>query len=57
MTEGGVVLLSGSPSSAINTAGYYATIPEQGASIFKTIIKNKMFMDGIFQVDKIVAVF
>ena len=45
-TEGGGTLLSGTPSSAINTAGYYATVPEQGASIFKTIIKNHMFMDG-----------
>jgi len=45
-TEGGGTLLSGSPSSAINTASYYSTVPEQGASIFKTIIKNHMFADG-----------
>ena len=34
------------PNKAINTASYYSTIPEQGASIFKTIIKNHMFIDG-----------
>jgi len=45
-TEGGGVILSGSPKSALNTASYYATVPEQGASIFKTIIKNHMFADG-----------
>jgi death-on-curing family protein len=45
-TEGGGTLLSGTPSSAINTASYYSTIPEQGSSIFKTIIKNHMFADG-----------
>jgi death-on-curing family protein len=45
-TEGGGILLSGSPSSAINTALYYSTVPEQGASIFRTIIKNHMFTDG-----------
>lgn len=45
-TQGGGVLFSGTPSSAINTGLYYATVPEQGASIFKTIIKNHMFADG-----------
>jgi len=45
-TEGGGTLLSGTPSSAINTASYYSTVPEEGASIFKTIIKNHMFADG-----------
>ena len=45
-TEGGGKILSGSPSSAINTALYYDDVLEQGASIFKTIIKNHMFYDG-----------
>jgi death-on-curing family protein len=45
-TQGGGVLLSGSPSSAINTALYYDDVLEQGASVFKTIIKNHMFADG-----------
>jgi len=45
-TEGGGRILSGRPSSAINTALYYDDVLEQGASIFKTIIKNHMFYDG-----------
>ena len=46
-TEGQGKLLSGSPSSAINTALYYDDILEQGASIFKTIVKNHMFTMAI----------
>ncbi len=45
-TEGKGNILSGSPSSAINTALYYDDVLEQGASIFKTIVKNHMFYDG-----------
>jgi RHS repeat-associated protein len=45
-TEGGGVLLSGTPSSAINSAMYYTAPAEQGASIFRSIISNHMFIDG-----------
>ncbi len=45
-TEGGGVLLNGSPSSAINSAMYYDTAAEQGASIFRSISHGHMFVDG-----------
>ncbi|MEC3874273.1 type II toxin-antitoxin system death-on-curing family toxin [Chryseobacterium sp. T9W2-O] len=45
-TDGGGVLLNGSPSSAINSAMYYETAAEQGASIFKSISNGHMFMNG-----------
>ncbi|MCL8535487.1 Fic family protein [Chryseobacterium gallinarum] len=45
-TNGGGVLLNGSPSSAISSAMYYETAAEQSASIFKSISHGHMFMDG-----------
>ncbi|MFY0255159.1 type II toxin-antitoxin system death-on-curing family toxin [Chitinophaga sp. 30R24] len=45
-TNGGGVLLNGSPSSAIFTAQYYSTIAEQGAAIFRSISHGHMFQDG-----------
>jgi len=45
-TEGGGVILSTSPSSAINSAMYYDTAAEQGSSVFRSIISNHMFQDG-----------
>ncbi|THU32398.1 type II toxin-antitoxin system death-on-curing family toxin [Niastella caeni] len=45
-TEGGGRILSTSPSSVINSAMYYPTIAEQGSAIFRSIIKNHMFIDG-----------
>ncbi|WP_312177491.1 RHS repeat-associated core domain-containing protein, partial [Chryseobacterium sp.] len=45
-TDGGGALLNGSPSSAINSAMYYETAAEQGASIFKSISNGHMFMNG-----------
>ncbi|TRX35068.1 RHS repeat-associated core domain-containing protein, partial [Flavobacterium restrictum] len=45
-TNGGGVLLNGNPSSAINSAMYYETAAEQGASIFRSISGGHMFMDG-----------
>ena len=45
-TDGGGALLNGTPSSAINTAMYYETAAEQGASIFKSIAYNHMFLNG-----------
>ncbi|MDV7699527.1 DUF6443 domain-containing protein [Chryseobacterium soli] len=45
-TEGGGVLLNGTPSSAVNSAMYYETAAEQGASIFRSISGGHMFMDG-----------
>lgn len=45
-TDGGGVLLNGTPSSAINSAMYYNTAAEQGASIFRSISGGHMFMNG-----------
>ncbi|OIN55617.1 hypothetical protein [Arsenicibacter rosenii] len=45
-TDGGGVLLNGTPSSAINSAMYYETAAEQGASIFRSISGGHMFMNG-----------
>jgi death-on-curing family protein len=45
-TEGGGVLLSGTPESAINSALYYEKPVEQGAAIYRSIISNHMFIDG-----------
>ncbi|WP_118973851.1 Fic family protein [Taibaiella koreensis] len=45
-TDGGGHLISGTPSSAIDSAMYYETAPEQGAAIFRSISRNHMFMNG-----------
>ncbi len=45
-TNGEGKLISSTPESAINSASYYATVNEQGASIFKSIVKGHMFLDG-----------
>ncbi|WHT39831.1 RHS repeat-associated core domain-containing protein [Myroides sp. mNGS23_01] len=45
-TDGGGVLLNGTPSSAVNSAMYYDTTAEQGASIFRSISGGHMFMNG-----------
>ena len=45
-TDGGGVLLNGTPSSAVNSAMYYDTAAEQGASIFRSISGGHMFMNG-----------
>ncbi|TAF34699.1 MAG: type II toxin-antitoxin system death-on-curing family toxin [Cytophagales bacterium] len=45
-TDGGGILLNGTPSSAINSAMYYETAAEQGASIFRSISGGHMFMNG-----------
>ncbi|GLB49272.1 hypothetical protein Y10_16400 [Neptunitalea sp. Y10] len=45
-TDGGGVLLNGNPASAINSAMYYETAAEQGASIFRSISHGHMFMNG-----------
>ena len=45
-TDGGGVLYNGTPSSAINSALYYETAAEQGASIFRSIAHGHMFFNG-----------
>ncbi|WP_142688494.1 type II toxin-antitoxin system death-on-curing family toxin, partial [Chitinophaga polysaccharea] len=45
-TDGGGVLLNGTPSSAINSAMYYETAAEQGAAIFRSISAGHMFVNG-----------
>ena len=45
-TDGGGVLLNGNPTSAINSALYYGSAAEQGASIFRSISHGHMFMNG-----------
>ena len=45
-TNGEGVLLNGTPASAINSAMYYETAVEQGASIFRSISGGHMFMNG-----------
>ena len=45
-TNGGGNLVNGTPSSAINSAMYYETAAEQGASIFRSISQNHMFLNG-----------
>ena len=39
-------LLNSCPSSAIHTALYYESIVDQGASIFKSIVKDHIFLEG-----------
>lgn len=45
-TDGGGALLNGVPSSAINSAMYYETAAEQGASIFRSIAGGHIFVNG-----------
>jgi len=45
-TEGAGQLLNGTPSAAVNTALYYTQPAEQGASLFRSIISQHMFVDG-----------
>lgn len=45
-TDGGGVLLNGTPSSAIFSAMYYEDVAEQGAAIFRSISGGHMFVNG-----------